>query len=57
MTTIGDLWRDFAVETSRIVKNRSKLQNPYSDVADLLMVIAEKEKLVFQELRTIKRLK
>lgn len=56
MTAIGDLWREFAVETARIVKKRSTLENPYDGVADLLLVIAEREKKVFQELRKIKNI-
>lgn len=56
MTAIGDLWREFAVEIARIVKKRSKLENPYNGVADMLLVIAEKEKQVFQKLRKIKKI-
>ncbi len=57
MTAIGDLWREFAVETARIVKNRSTLENPYDGVADRLVTIAEKERSVFQELKKIRRMK
>lgn len=53
MTSIGDLWRDFAVETARIVKKRSKLENPYDGVADMLLGIAEKETQIFQKLREL----
>jgi len=56
MTAIGDLWRDFAVETARIVKKRSRLENPYDGVADMLLVIAEKETQVFQKLRKLKKI-
>jgi len=54
MTAIGDLWRDFAVETARIIKKRSEVENPYDGVADMLVVIAEKEKQIFQKLIKLK---
>jgi hypothetical protein len=56
MTEIGDLWREFAVETARIVKKRSSLENPYDGVANLLLTIAERERKVFQELLKIKNI-
>lgn len=51
MTTIGDLWRDFAVEASRIYKNRSAQDDAYNKVADQLLVIADKEEVFFKKLR------
>ena len=56
MTAIGDLWREFAVETARIVKKRSTLENPYDGVADMLLIIAEREKHIFQNLRKLKKI-
>lgn len=51
MTEIGDLWREFAVAASRIVKNRAGEEQSYNYTADLLYTIYEKEKAFFQSLR------
>lgn len=53
MTAIGDKWRDFAVETARIVKNRSGVENPYDAIADRLIEIANDEQKVYEQLRKI----
>ena len=47
MTLIGDQWRDFAVEASRIYKNRSNTVavDQYDHVATLLEDIANKEEV------------
>jgi len=52
-TEIGDLWRSFAVETARIVKNRSQLKDGYSSAADILLQIADREEKAFRKLRKI----
>lgn len=54
MTQIGDLWRTFAVETARIVKDRSKIEDGYNKAADILLKIADREELVYKELKKIK---
>ena len=55
MTQIGDKWRDFALDSSRIYKNRSRNagteMDAYNDVADQLDNIAELEKVFFKKLR------
>ncbi|TYP74221.1 BtrH N-terminal domain-containing protein [Aquimarina intermedia] len=51
MTAIGDLWRDFAIDASRLYKNRSKETDAYNKVADKLETIALKEKAFYQELK------
>lgn len=53
LTAVGELWRNFAVETARIVKKRSHIENPYQGVAEMLNVIAEKEKVIYQKLQRI----
>ncbi len=53
-TEIGDMWRSFAVETARIVKNRSPLKDGYSSAADILLQIADKEEAAYKKLRNIK---
>lgn len=51
MTVIGDMWRDFAVDASRIYKNRSAKLDVYNNVANQLDVLADKEKIFFQKLK------
>ena len=52
MTAIGDLWRDFAVEASRIYKKRSTQVDVYNAIADQLHSIADKEEVFFRKLKT-----
>ena len=51
MTAIGDLWRDFAVEASRIYKNRSTKVDVYNILSDELLAIADKEEVFFKKLK------
>ena len=51
MTTIGDLWRDFAVEASRVYKNRSTQVDVYNTLANQLLDIANKEEVFFKKLK------
>ena len=51
MTEIGDLWRDFAVDASRIYKNRSTETDGYNKVADQLQTIAKREEIFFKALK------
>ena len=53
MTLIGDQWRDFAVEASRIYKNRSNsgAVDHYDHVATLLENLANKEEVFFKKLK------
>jgi hypothetical protein len=56
MTLIGDLWRDFAVNASRVYKNRSTQEDVYNTLSDELLAIADKEEVFFKKLRdTIKQ--
>jgi len=53
MTQIGDLWRDFAVDASRIYRNRStKIETDlYDDIALQLESLADREEVFFKKLR------
>ncbi|RYG54650.1 MAG: DUF4872 domain-containing protein [Chitinophagaceae bacterium] len=51
MTALGDLWRDFALEASRLYKNRSTLANAYDVIADQLLAIANREKQFYKDLK------
>jgi Domain of unknown function (DUF4872)/Butirosin biosynthesis protein H, N-terminal len=50
MTDIGDLWREFAVEASRVVKNRSHGAHDFGSVADMLDRIYILEQQLFTDL-------
>jgi len=54
MTEIGDIWREFAVLTARIIKERTQLENAYDKAADILLIIADREEKVFKKLKEIK---
>jgi len=51
MTAIGDLWRDFAVEASRVYKNRSTKVDVYNMLSNELLSIADKEEVFFKKLK------
>ena len=51
ITQIGDLWRDFAVDASRVYKNRSNLEDVYNTLADQLLNIADLEEAFFKKLK------
>lgn len=53
MTGIGDSWRDFALDASRIYKKRNAKTdvNAYQDVASQLENIADREKAFFKKLQ------
>lgn len=51
MTEIGDSWREFAIITGRIVKNRNKADESYDRAADLLLLIADKEEMFYKALK------
>jgi len=49
MNNIGNLWRDFAIEGGRKLKNRNNIT--YEELADKLLMIAKAEKIFFVALR------
>lgn len=51
MTKIGDLWRDFAVNASRVFKNRSNQSDVYTSLSNELMHIADLEEAFFKNLK------
>lgn len=51
MTSIGDAWRGFAVDASRIYKNRNAESNGYEDVAIQLEALADREEHFFKTLK------
>lgn len=51
MTHIGDQWRDFAVNASRVYKNRSQQDDVYNALADQLLDLSRKEEAFFKKLK------
>lgn len=51
MTSIGDLWRDFAVNVARVYKKRSNQTDVYNSLADELNKIADLEEAFFKKLK------
>ncbi len=51
MTSIGDLWRDFAVNASRVYKNRSNQNDVYNSLSSELSHIADLEEAFFKKLK------
>lgn len=58
MTSIGDLWRQFAVVSARIIKQRGQAQDTFAKVSNILMECAAREQSLFKELnKTVRKLK
>jgi hypothetical protein len=51
MTAIGDAWRDFALDISRIYKNRKSGSDVYEKLSDQLLRLAEREREFFMTLK------
>lgn len=50
LTAIGDLWRAFAYEASRVCKNRKSDTVTFDQLADMLCEIGKKEQVLFDKL-------
>jgi hypothetical protein len=55
MTAIGDVWREFAVVSARIVKQRGQAQDNFSKAGGLMLVCAGREEAFFRELNIVAR--
>ena len=53
MMKIGDLWRDFAVNASRVYKKRSNQDNVYEALSAELIHIADLEEAFFKKLKKV----
>lgn len=51
MALIGDKWRDFALEASRVVKKRSNTENVYEVLSNDLLKLADLEETFFKKLK------
>ncbi len=52
MTIVGDMWRDFAVQSGRIVKGRNDVES-FETISDLLMKISIEEEKIYKSLNRI----
>jgi hypothetical protein len=53
MTAIGDIWRDFAVTSARIIKKRGKPDETFAKAGGLMLICAGREEELFKNLRDI----
>ena len=54
MTAIGDIWREFAVISSRIIKQRkTKSEETFDKVGGLMLICAGREEELFKNLRDV----
>ena len=51
MTVVGDRWREFATIGGRIIKKRNNEQESYPAMSAILSEIAEREQVLFSELK------
>ncbi|MFO7570619.1 MAG: BtrH N-terminal domain-containing protein [Smithellaceae bacterium] len=55
MTVIGDIWREFAVVSARIIKQRGQSDETFAKAGGLMLICAEREKQLFQDLDHVTR--
>jgi hypothetical protein len=55
MTAIGDVWREFAVVSARIVKQRGQSEDNFAKAGALMLLCAGREETLFRELNLIAR--
>jgi hypothetical protein len=53
MTAIGDIWREFAVVSARIIKKRGKQEETFAKAGGLMMICAGREEKLFKNLRNV----
>jgi hypothetical protein len=55
MTAIGDIWREFAVVSARIIKQRGQSENNFDKAGGLMLICAGREEEFFKTLNTVVR--
>lgn len=53
MTAIGDVWREFAVTSARIIKKRGKQEETFAKAGELMLICARREEELFKNLRDV----
>jgi len=55
MTAIGDIWREFAVVSARIIKQRGQSEETFAKAGGLMLICAGREEQLFRDLDKIAR--
>jgi hypothetical protein len=55
MTSIGDLWREFAIVAARIIKQRGQTEDTFAKAGDIVMECAAREKALLKKLNDVVR--
>jgi hypothetical protein len=55
MTAIGDIWREFAVVSARIVKQRGQSEETFAKAGGLMLICAGREEQLFKDLNKVVR--
>jgi hypothetical protein len=55
MTAIGDIWREFAVVSARIIKQRGQAEETFAKVGGLMLICAGREEQLFKDLDRVAR--
>jgi hypothetical protein len=55
MTAIGDIWREFAVVSARIIKQRGRDEETFGKAGGLMLLCADREKKLFKNLDRVAR--
>ncbi len=55
MTAIGDIWREFAVVSARIIKQRGPSEETFAKAGGLMLICAGREEQLFKDLRNVVR--
>jgi len=53
MTAIGDIWREFAVVSARVIKKRFKQEETFAKAGGLMLICAGREEELFKNLRIV----
>ena len=58
MTAIGDIWREFAVVSARIIKQRGQAEETFAKAGGLMLICAGREEQLFRNLdKVVRKLK
>jgi hypothetical protein len=58
MTAIGDIWREFAIVSARIIKQRGQAEDTFNRVGDILLTCADREEALYRKLHeAVRKLK
>jgi len=55
MTAIGDIWREFAVVSARIIKQRGQAEETFAKAGGLMLICADREEEFYKNLHDVVR--